>query len=466
MAAATALPNEHSDLRFEHGALIFPMPVACYDRLMDSASLPRGSSYNGPRGTLEVDAVPNGRYHDPRTFAVAELLTELRRASRVLTPRRYDRTGRRQRRRPASSGRATLRIPGEAQGDRDGCPPRAGSRCRRGSRHYTAGPGTVRRTPRGLPAARRTGVVGLAAHRRLGSATGRRRHPPCHLWRQMARDGRVRGGTRSPAARLGDPAPRTQRPGPHATRRDTGHPSRTSLRAPVRAVAGPAPLPPAAVEELRLADPVQERRSRPCPPAPRGHQSGDRALDRLGQRFDDHCCGNLHRGGCGRRRARGAAERAHVAKRFGSDAALGGAPMMLDGEPHAVIDVAPERGRPFRAALLMLAATTGLVLVMAWRQCGRSPVGARDFPPAGACDSRGARRRARANRPAASDRESRAERSRRRVRPCAGGGDSACGAGDGAAAGPGWPASLWTHRCRPLRLQRQPRQGWRSARSA
>ena len=83
MAAATAIPNEHSDLRFEHGALIFPMPVACYDRLMDSESLPRGSSYNGPRGTLEVDAVPNGRYHDPRTFAVAEMLTALRRASGV-----------------------------------------------------------------------------------------------------------------------------------------------------------------------------------------------------------------------------------------------------------------------------------------------------------------------------------------------------------------------------------------------
>ena len=83
MAAATPIPNEHSDLRFEHGALIFPMPVACYDRLMDSESLPRGSSYNGPRGTLEVDAVPNGRYHDPRTFAVAELLTALRRAPGV-----------------------------------------------------------------------------------------------------------------------------------------------------------------------------------------------------------------------------------------------------------------------------------------------------------------------------------------------------------------------------------------------
>ena len=83
MAAATAILNEHSDLRFEHGALIFPMPVACYDRLMNSESLPRGSSYNGPRGALEVDVVPNGRYHDPRTFAVAELLTQLRRASGV-----------------------------------------------------------------------------------------------------------------------------------------------------------------------------------------------------------------------------------------------------------------------------------------------------------------------------------------------------------------------------------------------
>ena len=84
MDPVTAVLNEHSDLRIEHGALIFPMPVACYDHLMDGESLPRGSSYNGPRGTLEVDAVPNGRYHDPRTFAVAELLTELRRASGVL----------------------------------------------------------------------------------------------------------------------------------------------------------------------------------------------------------------------------------------------------------------------------------------------------------------------------------------------------------------------------------------------
>lgn len=83
MAAATAILNEHSDLRFEHGALIFPMPVACYDGLMNAESLPRGSSYNGPRGTLEVDAVPNGRYHDPRTFAVTELLTELRRTAGV-----------------------------------------------------------------------------------------------------------------------------------------------------------------------------------------------------------------------------------------------------------------------------------------------------------------------------------------------------------------------------------------------
>ena len=48
MAAATAIFNQHSDVRVEHGALIFPMPVECYDRLMDSESLPRGSSYNGP----------------------------------------------------------------------------------------------------------------------------------------------------------------------------------------------------------------------------------------------------------------------------------------------------------------------------------------------------------------------------------------------------------------------------------
>ncbi len=77
----TTVLNEHSDLRYEHGALIFPMPVECYDRLMDSDSLPRGASYNGPHGALEVDAVPNGRYHDPRSDAVYELLAALRRLS-------------------------------------------------------------------------------------------------------------------------------------------------------------------------------------------------------------------------------------------------------------------------------------------------------------------------------------------------------------------------------------------------
>ena len=50
---------------------------------MASDSLPRGSSYNGPRRTLAVDAVPNGRYHDPRAYAVAVRLTELRSASGV-----------------------------------------------------------------------------------------------------------------------------------------------------------------------------------------------------------------------------------------------------------------------------------------------------------------------------------------------------------------------------------------------
>ena len=73
--------GEHSDLRIEHGALIFPMPAAVYDQLADSKHLPRGACYNGVRGAMEVDAVPNGRYHDPRAAAVYDLLTELHRTS-------------------------------------------------------------------------------------------------------------------------------------------------------------------------------------------------------------------------------------------------------------------------------------------------------------------------------------------------------------------------------------------------
>ncbi len=73
--------NEHSDLHIENGALIFPMPAAVYDQLADTKNLPRGACYNGARGALEVDAVPNGRYHDPRAGAVYDLFTELQRAS-------------------------------------------------------------------------------------------------------------------------------------------------------------------------------------------------------------------------------------------------------------------------------------------------------------------------------------------------------------------------------------------------
>ena len=73
----------HSDLRLEHGALIFPMPVEYYDRLMDGKCLPRGASYNGLRRAMEVDAVPNGRYHDPRAATVFNLLQGLRRESGV-----------------------------------------------------------------------------------------------------------------------------------------------------------------------------------------------------------------------------------------------------------------------------------------------------------------------------------------------------------------------------------------------
>ncbi len=81
MTAETTVFNEHSDLRFEHGTLIFPMPVECYDRLMDSRQLPRSACYNGARGALEVDAVPNGRYHDPRADDLFRLLEALRRRS-------------------------------------------------------------------------------------------------------------------------------------------------------------------------------------------------------------------------------------------------------------------------------------------------------------------------------------------------------------------------------------------------
>ena len=75
--------GEHSDLRLEDGALVFPMPVECYDHLIDGESLPRGACYNGPRRVMEVDAAPNGRYHDPRTAAVYHLLQQLRLTSGV-----------------------------------------------------------------------------------------------------------------------------------------------------------------------------------------------------------------------------------------------------------------------------------------------------------------------------------------------------------------------------------------------
>ena len=81
--SSAACFGEHSDLRLEGGALVFPMPVQCYDQLMDGKSLPRGASYNGPRGTMEVDAVPNGRYHDPRAAALYHFLLDLRRLSGV-----------------------------------------------------------------------------------------------------------------------------------------------------------------------------------------------------------------------------------------------------------------------------------------------------------------------------------------------------------------------------------------------
>lgn len=78
MAMTAPWLNEHSDLRVEGEALVFPMPSGVYDRLAESRSLPRGASYNGPRGALEVDAVPNGRYHDPRAGDLVKMLEALR----------------------------------------------------------------------------------------------------------------------------------------------------------------------------------------------------------------------------------------------------------------------------------------------------------------------------------------------------------------------------------------------------
>ncbi len=62
---------------------MFPMPVECYDHLMDGESLPRGASYNGLRSAMEVDAVPNGRYHDPRATALYHLFQQIRLTSGV-----------------------------------------------------------------------------------------------------------------------------------------------------------------------------------------------------------------------------------------------------------------------------------------------------------------------------------------------------------------------------------------------
>ena len=78
-----ACVGEHSNLCIEDGALIFPMPVECYDQLMDGKCLPQGASYNGLRRAMEVDTAPNGRYHDPRAATVFNLLQGLRRASGV-----------------------------------------------------------------------------------------------------------------------------------------------------------------------------------------------------------------------------------------------------------------------------------------------------------------------------------------------------------------------------------------------
>ena len=74
---ASAGVLDHPDLRIEDGALIFPMPVAAYDCLMDHEMLPHGACYNSQRETLEVEPVPNGRYHDPRAAAVSFLFHDI-----------------------------------------------------------------------------------------------------------------------------------------------------------------------------------------------------------------------------------------------------------------------------------------------------------------------------------------------------------------------------------------------------
>ena len=73
----------HLDLRIEDGALLFPMPVEAYDCLMNHEMLPRGACYNGQRETLEMDPMPNGRYHDPRAAAMHGLFHDLAMASTV-----------------------------------------------------------------------------------------------------------------------------------------------------------------------------------------------------------------------------------------------------------------------------------------------------------------------------------------------------------------------------------------------
>ena len=72
---------DHPDLRIKEGVLVFPMPVEAYDCLMNHEMLPCGACYN--REAMEVEAMPNGREHDPRGDAVYALFVLLRELSGI-----------------------------------------------------------------------------------------------------------------------------------------------------------------------------------------------------------------------------------------------------------------------------------------------------------------------------------------------------------------------------------------------
>lgn len=71
-----AVKADHPDSRIRDGVLIFPMPVEACDCLMNHETLPRGACYNCE--ALEVEAMPDGREHDPRADAVYAMFAFIR----------------------------------------------------------------------------------------------------------------------------------------------------------------------------------------------------------------------------------------------------------------------------------------------------------------------------------------------------------------------------------------------------